>query len=82
MACLSPTDLVSAFYLRKLIRFAEFYTTDFSSIELAALDFQLDNYILDVHSKQFSEIKRIGELAKKKFHLRTYHLVYLLIKLV
>jgi len=67
---LSPTDLFSAFDKRKLIRFVEFYTSDFSPIELAALDFQLDNYIRDVHSnKQFFEIKGIGELAKKKWFI-------------
>jgi len=66
MTCLSLADSFSAFDKIKLIRFAEFYKSDFSPIELATLDFQLENYILDVRSnRQFSEIKGIVELSKK-----------------
>ena len=55
-----------AFDKRKLIQFAKFYKSDFSPVELAALDFQLENYILDVRSDmQFSEIKE--SLLKKCF---------------
>ena len=85
MTCLSPADSFSAFDKRKLIQFAEFYKSDFSPVELAALDFQLENYILDVRSdRQFSEIKGIGELAKKIVRLmwdKTYNLVYFLMRL-
>jgi len=71
MACLSPADSFSAFDKRKLIQFAEFYKSDFSPVELATLDFQLENYILDVRSEsQFFEIKEIGELAKKMIQLK------------
>ena len=67
IACLSP-DSFFAFNERKLIRFAEFYKSDFSSIDLATLSFQLENYILDVRSDiHFSEIKRISELPQKIF---------------
>ena len=66
MLCLSPVDSFSAFNKRKLIRFAELYKSDFSQIEPVTLDFQLENYIFDVRfDRHFSEIKGIGELAKK-----------------
>ena len=79
MACLSPADSFSAFGKRKMIQFAEFYKSNFSQVELAALDSQLENYILDVRSnRQFSEIKGLVELSKKMVQLKkdkTYHLV-------
>ena len=55
----------SAFDNIKLTWFVEFYISDFSSIERAVLDFQLDNYILDVRSnKQFFELKELVSLLK------------------
>ena len=85
MACLSSTDSFSALDKRKLIQFAKFYKSDFSRVELATLDFQLENYILDVRSdRQFSEIKGIGELTKKMIQMKrdkTYNLIYFLVKL-
>ncbi|KAM7514386.1 hypothetical protein LguiA_003969 [Lonicera macranthoides] len=85
MACLDPRDSFSAFDKEKLLRFAEFYPSDFSIIDLNALQYQLDNYILDVRSNdQFLEVTGVSGLAKKMVQLkkhRTFPLVYMLIKL-
>jgi hypothetical protein len=85
MSCLDPTDSFSAFDKGKLLRFAEFYPSDFSENDLMVLDHQLDNYIWDMRSNDhFSRISGISELAKRlvqfKKH-RLYPLVYLLLKL-
>ena len=66
LAYLRPDDLFSDFDKKKLIRLAEFYPEDFSSTELMKLDNQLETYILGVpFSKQFVELKGIGDLARK-----------------
>ncbi|KAJ8768080.1 hypothetical protein K2173_021020 [Erythroxylum novogranatense] len=85
VACLNPSDLFSVFDNQKLISLAQFYPSDFSSIELIILDNQLENYIVDVRSDiRFSELKGMGELSKKLVETRkhiVYPLVYLLLKL-
>ena len=85
LAYLRPDDLFSDFDKKKLIRLAEFYPEDFSSTELMKLDNQLETYILDVRSsKQFVELKGIGDLAKKMVETKrnqVYPLVYLLLTL-
>ena len=85
LAYLRPDDLFSDFDKKKLIRLAEFYPEDFSSTELMKLDNQLETYILDVRSsKQFVELKGIGDLAKKMIETKrnqVYPLVYLLLTL-
>ena len=85
LAYLRPDDLFSDFDKKKLIRLAEFHLKDFSSTELMKLDSQLETYILDVRSsKQFVELKGIGDLAKKMVETKrnqVYPLVYLLLTL-
>ena len=66
MVCIDPTNSFSTYDKTKLFRFAEFYSNEFSTVELIALEHQLDNYILDVRSNnQFSEIMGVSGLAKK-----------------
>ena len=85
LACLRPDDLFSSYDKKKLIRLTEFYPEDFSSTELIKLDNQLETYILDVRSsKQFVELKGIGDLARKMVETQrnqVYPLVYLLLTL-
>ncbi|PIA29080.1 hypothetical protein AQUCO_06300039v1 [Aquilegia coerulea] len=85
MACLSPRDLFVAFDMEKLIRLAQFYPQDFSSKSLMLLSNQLETYILDVRfSNAFSELRGIGDLAKKMVETRkntVYPLVYMLMTL-
>ncbi|PIN18235.1 Tam3-transposase (Ac family) [Handroanthus impetiginosus] len=85
VACLSPRDSFSSFDKKKLVQLAKLYPHDFSSVELLALDAQLENYILDMRSdSDFDELTSIGELSKKLVKTRkhiVYPLVYLLVKL-
>lgn len=85
MSCLDPSNSFSAYDKRKLLRFAKFYPSEFSPVELMILERQLDNYIAYVSSDgQFSEVVGVGGLAKKLVQLkkhRVYPLVYLLVKL-
>ena len=82
---LSLRDSFSAFDKEKLIRLAQFYPSDFSHVELLALDNQLQNYIIDISSDSaFSELGGISDLATKLVETKTnivYPLVYLLLEL-
>ncbi|PIN22669.1 hypothetical protein CDL12_04614 [Handroanthus impetiginosus] len=79
------TELLCSFDKQKLIRLAEFYPHDFSSLDRLALDCQLDTYIIDVRSSDdFMKLKGIVDLAEKLVEKKkdiVYPLVYLLIKL-
>ena len=64
VACLNPCDLFVVVDKKKLIRLAQFYSQDFSPIELMVLNDQLETYIIDMHSSsEFSDLKGIGDLA-------------------
>ena len=86
MACLNPSDSFLAFDIQKLTRLAKFYPSDFSEIDVLALDNQLQTYIVDMRSNdEFLELKGIGDLARKMVETKKdviYPLVYLLVKLV
>ena len=61
VACLSSRDSFSSFDKKKLVQLAKLYSRDFSSVELLALDAQLENYILDMRSdSDFDELTIIG----------------------
>ncbi|XP_016172802.1 zinc finger MYM-type protein 1-like [Arachis ipaensis] len=85
IACLNPRHSFLAFDKEKLIQLAQFYPLEFSSTQLLALDSQLENFILDVHSDdQFSNLNGIGALSQKLVETRkniVYPLVFLLLKL-
>jgi hypothetical protein len=85
VACLSPRHSFSAFDKGRLIRLAQFYPSEFSPVELLALDCQLENYFLDVCSdSEFSELGGISDLSIKLVETRkhvVYPLVYLLLEL-
>ncbi|KAJ9162755.1 hypothetical protein P3X46_022505 [Hevea brasiliensis] len=85
VACLNPNNSFSSFDKEKLIHLAQFYSCDFSSTEVMALDNQLETYIIDVCSNdQFSTIKGIGGFTQKFVQTKknlAYPLVYLLVKL-
>ena len=67
VAYLSPTNIFSAFDKGKLLRLAQFYLNDFSSIELiTVVENQLIAYILDMRSSgEFSILNGISALAEK-----------------
>ncbi|XP_021800195.1 uncharacterized protein LOC110744509 [Prunus avium] len=85
LACLSPNDSFVAFDKQKLLRLAQFYPQDFSDGDLLALEDQLELYIHYVRSSSnFSELQRIGGLAKTMVETRmhrAFNYVYLLITL-
>ncbi|XP_021984996.2 uncharacterized protein LOC110880864 [Helianthus annuus] len=85
IACLDPRDLFQSFDRERLLRLAELYSEDFCGSDLGQLKIQLGRYISNVKSNEaFSNLRDIGELAKKmvemKYHI-TYELVYRLIEL-
>ncbi|GJZ73656.1 zinc finger MYM-type protein 1-like protein [Tanacetum coccineum] len=75
-----------SFDKQKLLKLAEFYPKELSSVGLLALDSQLDTYTHDVSKdERFIGLKNIGELSIKLVELnkhQSFDLVYLLIKLV
>ena len=83
--CLSPSDSFLAFDKEKLVRLAQFYPKEFSSLELMILSDQLDSYIIDMRSSiEFSNLLGIGYLAQKMVETKkhvVYPLVYLLVTL-
>ena len=52
VACLNPDNLFSAFIKEKLIRLAQFYPSDFSTVQVSFLDNQLETYIHDMRSTE------------------------------
>ncbi|KAL3825522.1 hypothetical protein ACJIZ3_021551 [Penstemon smallii] len=84
IACLNPDDSFSAFNKESLINLAKFYPSEFSNVDILALDMQLENYIVDMRSnEEFSKLKGIGDLARKLVETKrntVYPLVFLLLK--
>ncbi|XP_075645595.1 uncharacterized protein LOC142616685 [Castanea sativa] len=80
LSYVNPDNLFSAFNKEKLIRLAQFYPSDFSTVQLSFLDNQLETYIHDMRSiEEFSALNGIGELAEKMVEMKkdvSYLLVY------
>nr|XP_023908720.1 zinc finger MYM-type protein 1-like [Quercus suber] len=71
MACLNPSDSFLAFDIQKLTRLAKFYPSDFSEIDVLALDNQLQTYIVDMRSNdEFLELKELGTLLERWWRQR------------
>ena len=85
VTCLSPSNSFLAFDKEKLVRLAQFYPKEFSSLELMILFDQLDSFIIDMRSSiEFSNLLGIGDLAQKMVETKkhvVYPLVYLLVTL-
>ena len=85
VACLNPTNSFSGFDKERLVRLAQFYASNFSAIDLVALDHQLQNYMVDMRSSnEFLELKWIGDIARKLVEKKKNflsQLVYLFLKL-
>ncbi|PKU59707.1 hypothetical protein MA16_Dca015702 [Dendrobium catenatum] len=65
ISCLNPSNSFSAYSKKKLIRLAELYSTNFSIVELVALEQHISTYILDMRtSEEFSSLESIVDLAK------------------
>ena len=78
-------NLFSAFNKEKLIRLAQFYPSDFSTVQVSFLDNQLETYIHYMQSTEnFSTLKGIGQLVEKMVEMKndiSYPLVYSLVTL-
>ncbi|KAI0497384.1 hypothetical protein KFK09_020607 [Dendrobium nobile] len=85
IACLNPNDGFHAFNKDKLIQMTQFYPTDFSLVDRAVLENQLDTYIMDMRSDdQFTSLKNVGSLAEKMIKSRKdiiYPVVFKLLEL-
>ena len=85
VACLNPNNLFSTFNKEKLIQLAQFYSSDFSTVQVSFLDNQLETYIHGMQStEEFSAFRRIGQLVEKIVEMKknvSYPLVYSLVTL-
>ncbi|XP_048493292.1 uncharacterized protein LOC125493812 [Beta vulgaris subsp. vulgaris] len=86
MSSFNPANQFSAFDIAKLTRLAEFYPTEFSTVELSFMEDSLQNFIVDIRSDgRFSMLKNLIELSMKLVETgkhETHSRVYLLLKLV
>ncbi|XP_062103499.1 uncharacterized protein LOC133814571 [Humulus lupulus] len=65
-SCLSPANSFSTFDKGKLIRLAQPYPCDFSTMDIKVLEYQLQTYVDDMHSHvMFSSLKGMVDLSKK-----------------
>ncbi|XP_062180368.1 uncharacterized protein LOC133884819 [Phragmites australis] len=86
MASFNPVDSFVAFDKDKLVKLAQFYPNDFSSIEMIHLPFQLAHFVTDMRrDERFRAVKNLVELSimlvETKKNLN-YDIVYKLLKLV
>ena len=86
LACLSLANSFSAFDKGKLIRLAQLYPCDFSTMDIKVLEYQLQTFVDDMRfNVKFSALKCVVDLSNKKLvetkKDKVYPLVYLLIKL-
>ncbi|KAL4571449.1 hypothetical protein LXL04_018209 [Taraxacum kok-saghyz] len=86
ITCLCPRESFKAFNLDKLMELATLYQEEFpTEYDLQVLEVELKNYIKDVREdERFSQLKSIGELAKKIVKENKHIIfpkVYLLLKL-
>ncbi|WVZ56994.1 hypothetical protein U9M48_007442 [Paspalum notatum var. saurae] len=84
-SCLNPRNLFQAFDKGKLIKFAQFYPSEFPNTATTALDLQLQAFIIDVRSDaRFHGMSALSDLSVKMVETgknTLYPLVYLLLKL-
>ena len=65
-ASLNPCDSFIAFDKGKLICLAQFYSAEFSNVEILVLDNQLETYIVDLRSHDgFTSLKGINDFSIK-----------------
>ena len=86
MAAFNPSNSFASYDAQKIMRLAQFYPNDISSVELIRLEFQLETFIDDMRKDdRFKCVNHLGELStmlvETKKHL-VYDLVYLLLKLI
>jgi hypothetical protein len=86
MSALNPSNSFASYDAQKVMRLAQFYPNDISSMDLIRLEFQLETFIDDMRKyDRFKCVNHLGELSvllvETKKHL-VYDLVYILLKLI
>jgi hypothetical protein len=86
MSALNPSNSFASYDAQKVMRLAQFYPDDISSMDLIRLEFQLETFIDDMRKDvRFISVNHLGELSillvETKKHL-VYDLVYTLLKLI
>jgi hypothetical protein len=82
MGSFNPSDSFASFDKEQLLKLAQFYPMDFSSIDLVSLKYQLNIFINDMcRDKRFRKVKDLGEFVKTD-KSRLYPFLYKLLKLV
>ncbi|XP_016544296.1 uncharacterized protein LOC107844376 [Capsicum annuum] len=86
MAILNPSNAFANFDKEKIMLLAEHYPDEFGELKLRELSYQLDTFIIHMRRGDpiFSNLKEIGDLAEALVNtnlVKTYSLVYLLVKL-
>ena len=86
IAALNPSNSFASYDAQKVMRLAQLYLDDISSVNLIRLEFQLDTFIHDMRKyDRFKCINHLGELSvmlvETKKHV-VYDLVYTLLKLI
>ena len=83
--CFCSDRLINYHYRLLYCRFTVVFLSNCFTVDLMALDIQLQNYIVDMQSNDmFLELNGIDELARKMIETQkdvTYLLLYLLVKL-
>ncbi|KAL3639795.1 hypothetical protein CASFOL_014763 [Castilleja foliolosa] len=86
MACLNPKDDFFSFNKEKILKLATFYPSEFTSIDLMTLEYQLDIFIEDMRTDdRFRDLHGLGSLSMMLVETQkhvTYPAIYLLIKLM
>ena len=86
MSALNPANSFASYDALKVMKLAEFYPQDISSMDLVRLEFQLATFIDDMRQDaRFRSVRTIGELSVMLVGTNKhvlYDLVYMLIKLV
>ena len=64
MSCLNPINSFASYDAQKVMRLAQFYPNDISSVELIRLEFQLETFIEDMRKDdRFKCVNHLGELS-------------------
>ena len=86
MAALNPVNSFASYDAQKVMRLAQFYPNDFSSMDLLRLEPQLEIFIDDMRKDdRFKCVNHLGELSIKLVETKKhviYDLVYMLLKLI
>lgn len=77
LACLNRSNLFSTFDKQKLVPLAQFYLVELSTLDLMALDNQLETYIINMRSNsEFSKVNGMSNLAQKMVEMKNTFFIH------